>query len=372
MKIALFIADFSLGGAERVFATLARGINSRGHQVDLLIGNTNGAVNLDLVPKQVRVIDLKVKRTRNSLPLLIGYLKRHKPEVMLSTRIESCCFALLAKILSGVKTSIILREANTVSYDLKKYTFKKRLVLGLFMRFLYPFADMTICVSNGVKKDLLKFLQLNENKLSVIYSPIITEDLVAEASQDCSHPWFKDHNIPIIIGMGRLTEQKRFDILIKAFAAVRKEKKARLLIIGDGEERNKLQSLIVNLGLQNDICLLGFDPNPFKFLSRATLFVLSSDWEGLPGALIQALACGCPVISTDCPSGPREILKGGKLGRLIPVGDVEKMASAIKETLQTLPTIVKLEELREFTENYSINEYLNLFKAVRKQKHDAS
>ncbi len=367
MKIALFIADFTLGGAERVFSDLARGFSERGHDVELVIGNTDNAVYLDLIPDNVCVVNLKVKRMRRSLPALIGYLHKNKPDIVLATRADSCPFVVLAKIFSKVKTAIVLREANTLSSDLSKYRGGKRLLLSLFIKTLYPLADMIVGVSEGVKEDLKKFLKIKGGKLCTIYSPIVTEELFINASKPCDHPWLQNKDIPVILSVGRLAFQKRFDLLIKAFAIVRQQRNARLLILGEGEERLQLESLAADLKLREDINLAGFEPNPFKYMSRANLFVLSSDWEGLPGALVQALACGCPVISTDCPSGPREILKNGRLGRLIPMGDVKAMAAAIEEALNQKPLRVKKEELCEYAAGKSIDNYLRVFEAVKKK-----
>ncbi|MFA5080831.1 MAG: glycosyltransferase [Candidatus Paceibacterota bacterium] len=366
MKIALFIATFAGGGAESVFATLAKEFNARGHNVDLIIGDTSNAVYLHLIPDQVRVINLKARQIRRCLPALIDYLRKNEPDVVLATRAHSCCFAILAKIFSGVKTAVILREASTISSNLRKYPWKKRLLLGFFVRFLYPLADVIIGVSHGVKNDLKEFLKESDQKLYVVYSPIITEDLFVNASQPCNHVWFQHGGAPVILGVGRLAYEKRFDVLIKAFAIVRKFKDIRLLILGEGEERLQLESLVAILKLQKDISLPGYEPNPFKYMSRARLFVMSSDWEGLPGALIQALACGCSVISTDCQSGPREILKNGRMGKLVPVGDINAMALAIGEALTHEPIQIDRNDLHEYTAKSSVDNYLRLFDIVRK------
>lgn len=360
----MFIADFTLGGAERVFSDLAKGFSEKGHQVELVIGNTDNAVYLDLIPDKVRVVNLKVRQMRRSLPALVGYLRKNKPDIVLATRADSCPFVILAKIFSRVRTAVVLREANTLSSDLNKYPRGRKLLLSLFIKTLYPLADLIIGVSEGVKNDLKKFLRIKDDKLCVIYSPIVTEELFVNASKPCTHPWLQNVNIPVILSVGRLTRQKRFDLLIKAFAIAREHRNMRLLILGEGEERPCLESLIEGLKLREDVALVGFEANPFKYMSRARLFVLSSDWEGLPGALVQALACGCPVVSTDCPSGPREILKNGQLGRLVPVGDVKAMASAIEEVLSQKVLRVKKEDLSEYAADKSIDNYLRIFEAV--------
>src|SRR5262249_37227290 len=148
-----------------------------------------------------------------------------------------------------------------------------------------------------------------------------------------SHPWFAPGSLPVILGVGRLTWQKDFPTLIKAFALVRSRQPARLLILGEGEKRLELETIVKELGLAADVCLPGYVDNPFAYMHRCSAFVLSSASEGLPNSLIEAMACGAPVISTDCASGTAEILENGRYGPLVPVGDVEAMATAISATL---------------------------------------
>ncbi len=361
MKISLVLPDFAGGGAERVFTTLAREFVERGHDVDLVIANNNNPAYLHLIPAQVRIIDLKAARMRQSLSSLIKYFRQHQPDVVMATRLHSCCFVVLAKIFSGINTKVVLREANTPSSDLNKYARSKRLLLTSFVRFLYPLADAIICVSQGAVNDTKEFIKTASGKVHLIYNPVLTEDLFIDAAKPCEHPWFSKNTIPVIVSVGRLSSQKRFDVLIKAFAVVHKRRPVRLLILGDGGDRPALQSLIMSLNLQDDVSLPGFDSNPFRFMANADLFVLSSAWEGLPGALIQALACGCPVVSTDCPSGPREILKAGRLGKLVPVNDSEAMAKAIEETLDQKPRRISQEDLNEYTVDQAIDRYLRIF-----------
>ena len=174
-------------------------------------------------------------------------------------------------------------------------------------------------------------------------------------------PEFYDSAPPVLLAAGRFTGQKDYPNMIRAFAKVRAERPARLMILGEGKQRAELEALIAELGVADDVALPGFVDNPFMYMSRASLFVLASKWEGLPGVLIQAMACGCPVVSTDCPSGPREILEGGKYGPLVEVGDVQGLADAI---LRTLESSVPSAELKARAADFSLesicDEYLNL------------
>jgi glycosyltransferase involved in cell wall biosynthesis len=198
---------------------------------------------------------------------------------------------------------------------------------------VYPLADGIVTVSRGVAEDLAAYAGIPLERIRVIYNPVVSEGLLQAARQPIRHPLFVDNQCPLILGAGRLTEQKDFFTLIKAFDIVRRKIPSRLVILGDGEERSNLENLIRSRGLQDMVDLPGFEINPFAFMKRASVFVLSSKWEGLPNVLIQALICGCPVVSTDCLSGPAEILKGGEYGHLVPVGDVEAIAVAIEAVL---------------------------------------
>ena len=266
-------------------------------------------------------------------PSLIRYLRRERPSAILATRVHSSCLAVLARRFSGVRTRVIVRESNMVGPGLRAMKPMKRWAIFFAIRYCYPRADRVIAVSRGSAEELNEQFGIPWEKLSVVYSPIISDALRNRASAPLDHEWFQEGQPPVILSVGRLTAQKDQQTLIRAFALVRKNVAARLLILGEGENRAELEALVSELGLASDVSLPGFHKNPFAFMARARLFVLSSAWEGLPGALIQALACGCPVVSTDCPSGPREILQDGRLGRLVPVGDSTSMADAILESL---------------------------------------
>ena len=252
--------------------------------------------------------------------------------------------AVLAQRLARTPTRVTLREATTPSmaFQVKETSALKRAISETAMRWLYPRADAVVAVSKGVAQDLLNLMPQLKPKLTVIYNPVIDAAFHAKADAPVEHPWFQPNQPPVILGVGRHHFQKGFDTLLRAFARVRQQMPARLVILGEGPERPNLERLAAELGVAADVDLPGFDPNPFRYMRRAGVFVLSSRYEGLPNVLIQALACGCPVVSTDCPSGPWEILDGGRYGALVPVDDVEAMAQAIVRALSgqvaTAPT----------------------------------
>ena len=360
-RLALFIADLGGGGAERVFVSLAKALSQRGYPVDLVVGTLDGAAYLDELPADVRLISLRVSRLAFGGPSLIRYLRRRRPSAVLATRVHSSCLAVLARQFSGVPTRVIVRESNMVGPILRAMTPVRRWAFSSAIRYCYPRADRVIAVSRGSAEELNMQFGIPWEKLSVVYSPIISDALRDLASAPLDHEWFQEGQPPVILSVGRLTAQKDQQTLIRAFALVRKNVAARLLILGEGENRAALEALVSELGLASDVSLPGFHQNPFAFMARARLFVLSSAWEGLPGALIQALACGCPVVSTDCPSGPREILHDGRLGRLVPVGDSTSMAGAILESLSIArQKPCSQEDLHRYTVEYSTREYIKI------------
>jgi glycosyltransferase involved in cell wall biosynthesis len=230
----------------------------------------------------------------------------------------------------------------------------------MLVRRYYPWADEIVAVSQGVADDLLELTDLPPSKVRVLPNPVVTPELVQRAAEPLDDPWFTAGAAPVVLGAGRLDQQKDFPTLIRAFAAVRSRRPARLVILGEGPERGQLESLVEELGITADVRLPGFVSNPFSYMARAAVFVLSSAWEGMPGVLIQAMACGAPVVATDCESGPREALAGGKYGRLVPVGDHLALADAIAGTLDALRPSLPPEALEPYTREGAADRYLRL------------
>jgi glycosyltransferase involved in cell wall biosynthesis len=201
------------------------------------------------------------------------------------------------------------------------------------LRQTYRQADQVIANSHGVSADVLALTGLGADLLATLKNPSIPADLDRLASAAAPHPWLEQRDKPVVLAAGRLVDVKDFVTLLRAFAALRQQRPARLIILGEGPERGALLSLAEQLGMAQDVALPGFSINPVAWMARAALFVLSSRYEGSPNVLIEALACGTPAVSTDCPHGPREILDHGRWGRLVPVGDVPALAAAMAVTL---------------------------------------
>jgi len=331
--IALFLPSLRGGGAEKVMVNLALGFVEQGLKVDLVLAKAEGPY-LSRVPEEVRVVDLGARRVLYSLPGLVRYLRRERPQAMLSALNYANIVAIWAKLLARVQTHLVVSEQNTLSCSTQNAFSVRVKLLPLLIKIFYPYADAVVAVSHGVAEDLITMTGLPMEKVKVIYNPVITPELFVKAEEPLDHPWFRPGEPPVVLGVGRLTKQKDFPTLIRAFALVRKERPARLMILGEGEERPKLETLARELGIEEDFVLPGFVENPYKYMKRASAFVLSSRWEGLPAVLIEALALGVPVISTNCPSGPAEILEHGKWGCLVPVGEPHLLARAILEILQ--------------------------------------
>jgi len=330
--IALFLPSLEGGGAERVMLQLARGFRERGLAVDVVVFNAAGAY-ADDIPRGVRLVNLRAGRALTSLPALVRYLRRDRPMALVVTSTHASLVAVIAKLLARVPTHLVVRQAETFSVAARDGFRGTRAVIPWLVRRLYPLVDTIIAGSAGVADDLASAVGLSRERIAVIPSPVVAPELFAQAREPLDHAWFGPGAEPVVLGVGRLTGVKGFDTLIRAVAAVRERRPARLMILGEGDERPRLEALVRALGLSEVVALPGFVRNPFAYMAQSAVFVLSSRSEGSPGALIQALACGARVVATDCRNGPREILGGGRFGRLVPVGDASALAGAILAAL---------------------------------------
>ncbi len=310
---------------------LAKGFAQRGLCVDMVLVQAKGPY-LDQLPDGVRLIDLKARRTLTSFLPLLRYLRRECPDALVSTLPHANAIALIAKKLFAEQLRVVARREINFQMEYANADFKYRLTLQL-ERLLLPFADAVVAVSDGVADDLKRGAPNISHLVQVIYNPVVWPDHAERAGQPVEHPWFGDPAMPVILAAGRLAAQKGYPTLLMAFAELVKSRPCRLVVLGEGPERQDLIALARNLEIAHAVDFPGFQINPFAFMAKASAFVLSSVYEGLPTVLIEAMACGTPAISTDCPSGPREILKGGKWGHLVPVGDSRALARAMRDTL---------------------------------------
>ncbi|NEO27036.1 MAG: glycosyltransferase [Kamptonema sp. SIO4C4] len=358
--VAFFLRYLGGGGAERVLLNLASGLSQQGIQVELVLENAWGP-HLSKVPDEVKIVDLKASGTLSAIGAFAQYLRQVKPLAVLSALHYANEIAIAAKKLSGVTTRLIVSEHNTLSQALPQKSGLKKRLLPSLIRMLYPWADGVVAVSHGVAQDLARMTGLSPDLITTIYNPVIMPDLPQKAAAPVDHPWFAEGEPPVVVGVGKLEKQKDFTNLIQAFALVRQQCEARLMILGWGPLRSQLEALVTDLGLENDVALLGYIENPYPYMAKASVFALSSAWEGLPTVLIEAMAVGTPVVSTDCPSGPQEILDGGKYGILTPVQDSSALAEGILTVLKQPTPAMPKEWLEQFTLTATTQNYLKIF-----------
>lgn len=358
-RVAFFLRTLGGGGAERVLLNLSSGFVENGLDVDLVLSAGEG-LELWEIPHGVRVVDLKAPRVSASLPRLVRYLQQEQPLALIPSLHYANEVALLAKYISGVSTQVVIPEHNSLSKEVKHHEVKvtRRLLIPFFVRHFYKFADSIVAVSHGVAKDLAHMTGLPLDHIRVIYNPAIAPELRELAKEPVEHKWFAPGEPPVILGVGRLEDQKDFPTLIRAFARVRQVRPARLMILGWGPDRPQLEALVRELDLESDVAMPGHVKNPFAYMAQSAVFVLSSAWEGLPTVLIEAMAVGTPVVSTDCESGPAEVLDNGKYGSLVTVGDSEGLAKEILNVLSGNSKQVDPAWLDQFTLKASTRKYL--------------
>jgi len=301
------------------------------------------------------------------MPALVRYLRREQPDALLSALNRANFAALWARRLAGAPGRVVVNEQNTLSQESLNTSNPFIRLTPYLARFFYGWADSVVGVSQGVVDDLVQEVGVSPQRVKVIYNPGVTPDLRERAQSPLDHPWFQSGEPPLFLAVGRLMKQKDFTNLIKAFALVRQSRPARLLILGEGPERQMLEALIQQLDVVQDVGLPGFVDNPFSYMTRASAFVLSSLWEGLPTVLMEALYCGAPIVATDCPSGPREILgEDNAFGCLVPAADADALADAITAAISNYPAWqAKTTPARQhIIERYSLKPGLRRLEAI--------
>ncbi len=328
-RLAVLISELGMGGMGKMRIQLMNSLVEQGLAVDLLYAKEKTTYSLETLDGRVRVFRLGTTNAVTGIPQLATYLLRRRPSVMLTQRLRVNLLAMRARDWTRAPTRIFASINTHLSRALEEFSPKTKQRRASRIRELYPRNDGLIAVSRGVADDLAGLLGWPSSAIHVAPNPVVTPDLDARAREPVEHPWLRPGEPPVILGAGRLAAQKDFPTLIRAFAAFRQHHRARLMILGQGPRKEELLSCAREAGIEDEVDLPGFTPNPYAYLAASRLFVLSSAWEGSPNVLIEAMAVGTPVVATDCPSGPREILRDGMLGPLVPVGDPEAMAEAM-------------------------------------------
>lgn len=359
-NIAILLPDLRSGGAERVCINLANAFVERGLEVEMVLMRAAGEL-LPLLDPRIKVVDLGAARVRGVLFPLASYQRKRKPGAMLANMWPLTVIAVLARWLARTETRVVAVEHNTWSMAKLVRRWSTRMSARMSMRLLLPYADAVVGVSRGVADDLARFAWMGRASILAIHNPVVRTEQGAVPPLPQGVEQWAHGSCKRVLAVGSLKEQKNFPLLLHAFARLRTHLDARLMILGEGRLRDELEALVAALRLQSAVFLPGFMVNAAAFYAHADLFVLSSDFEGFGNVIVEALERGAPVVSTDCPSGPREILEDGKYGRLVPVGDVDALAKAMLESLQSTHDHAALKaRAQDFSVDRIANQYLDL------------
>jgi len=357
-KILFILPSLRGGGAERVVLNIIRGLNQDKFEIELVALDGEGEY-LDLIPENIKFFNLKKKRTRYSIFRIVKVINSEKPKIILSSAGQVAILLYFARKLLRYKPIIVNRSSTFQSQV------KANKVIKMLFHLAFRNSDYVIVTTEGMKNDLVENYNVRKDKIRVMYNPIDLENIESLKKGLIEDKYFSER--PVILGCGRLVEEKGFSHSIKAFSTVVKRyPKAKLLILGQGSKKGELEKLAMNLGIRDKVIFLNFRKNPFKYMANADVFVLSSLREGLPNVLLEAMACGTPVVSANCKSGPSEILENDKYGILVPVADSEALANGILKllgdhNLRMQYSKKALEKVKEFDSKKIAKVYENFF-----------
>lgn len=364
--VHLYIPSFAGGGAERIFVRLANHFAGSGLRTRFIVNRRQGPLQ-DLLSDKVELVELSAKRSRNALGRLTRFMRREQPSLVVVGLTFNNLTALLARLLSRSRAKLVICERNQLSFVLAQSNPLRRLLVRGLIRTLYPRAHAVTAVSGGVAKDVARIAGIPLDQITVIPNPPPDEhDIAAARAAAPPHPWFTEPG-PVLVAVGRLVRQKRYDVLIEALAQVRQTLPARLVVLGDGPECEALSALARKHGVADAVRFEGFVMNRLDYLVRADLYVLSSEYEGFPNALIEAIACRVPVVSSDCAGeGPREILSPSLEHVLVPANDAGALADAMLAELRRPPSPEALEAIaRRYSLQSAADHYLRLATSER-------
>ena len=359
-RIACFLPALEGGGAERVFLTLVKGFLARGHEVDLVLSRKTGALLSD-IPSGARLFNLDCHKVARSLWPLRSYLRKERPVALLTGLSNANVVGVWARILAQVPTRTVVSVHSHLTNSTAGSRSHSARLAAVAARLSYPLADSVVAVSEGVAADLASSFSVPSEKTTVIHNPVVDDAVDLRAAEALSHPWFAPGQPPVILSAGRLVPAKDYPMLLDAFSLLRARREARLVILGEGPEREDLERRARSLGVASDVQMPGFVANPYPYMRRSRVFALSSQWEGFGNVIAEALAVGTTVVSTDCRSGPSEILDDGRFGSLVPVGDPAAMAAAMGRALSTPVDPAELMERgRSFSVASAVDRYLSV------------
>lgn len=357
-KIALFLPNLQGGGAEKVALLLANEFILQDYNVDMVLCNAEGEF-LSALHNNIKVIDLKAVGLQDIFKSLLRYLRNEKPDALLALMWPLTLLAVAAFKLARLPGRVVVSDHTTFSQSPLLKSRPKRWIFRGSLRVVYPWADARLAVSNGVSTDLVNLGMLNRDSIEVIYNPVSSN--INSLSEEESKDLWRGFKGKKVVAVGALKWAKNYPALLEAFAILLQEEKAMLSIVGRGELLSKLENKSKQLGIDANVQYVGFSDAPFAWMESADLLVLSSHYEGFGNVLVEAMSVGTPVVSTDCKSGPREILDNGKYGKLVPVNDINALAQAMLESLQQKHDVEVLKlRAADFSVDKVANKYLDV------------
>ncbi len=363
-RFVFIIPSLDFGGAERICATYVNALSRMGHPCRVLLSENTIRFPLDPSVSTVVINSSTEKKGIGKLLFLVRYYRKlakairsFSPDVLVSSlRVANVQTLIAAKLIPAPKRPLcIIRQEGMF-----------REPPDFLTRRLYPAADMILAVSEGLRDYLIKQLRLPPGKVVTAHNPFDLKEVESLAEKEVDHPWFASE-IPIIINVSRLVEQKNHRLLIRAFQQVTRKMPARLVLVGQGPLKTELEDLIARMGLSDSVCFLGFESNPYRYISRSQVFVLSSQSEGFGNVLVEAMCCGTPVISTDCEFGPKEIIEDGHSGYLVAPGNETALAERILQVLKSDNTAM-LDNAKKAVQRYDLPNVMKQFLSLLPEK----
>ena len=353
-KISIFLPNLEHGGAENVYVNLANFFIQKNFKVDFLLTKKKGPL-VNRLNRKINLIDFNKKKTSNSIFILANYFLESKPDIFFTALHNSNIVASISHKIARSKSKLVLKECNNFSEKIKKMNFVEKFLIKFLINLTYTRSNFIIAPSKGIKKDFLNYFKKFYFKTKVIYNPISVKQIIKN-SKIKNKLFFKKN---FIISIGRLEKQKNYDCLIKAFYLL-KLKNLFLVIIGEGKERKNLSNLIKKLCLNLRVKLIGYKKNPFYYLDKSKLFVLSSNFEGMPNSLLEAMALNKKIVSTNCNYGPSELLKNEKYAKLTKINNPKHMADSIEYILNLKGKPNYSKKLEKISIQKISEQYLNL------------